>query len=160
MFTCSADEIICWIYNKLPRSKVYIRLILNTVLLPGWSTAVFFCDSCSWVKHPLGYPAYFEYLNPFPQWIRLYESHNMTVWIWNPSFLTEDNWGTRMQLLYANTHWCSKRKNNALSLEVKTFERNVLNYIFFTFFLNIIFFSCSTTLQKLQRYLHVSQKSK
>ncbi len=29
--------------EKLPCSKVYIHLILNTVLLPEWSTAVFFC---------------------------------------------------------------------------------------------------------------------
>ncbi len=36
---------------KWPRSKVYICLILNTVLLPKWSTAVFlFSDSCSWVQ--------------------------------------------------------------------------------------------------------------
>ncbi len=41
----------------------------------------------------------------------------MTVWFWDPSFTTEENWGTHLQLLKrgTNTPWCSRRKNNALN---------------------------------------------
>ncbi len=52
MFTNSPQEKMIVEFNKKwPRSKVYIPLILNTVFLPEWSTAVFFLfsDSCSWV---------------------------------------------------------------------------------------------------------------
>lgn len=51
MFTYSPqDKIITQILHKWTSSKVHIRLILNTMLLPGWSTTVFmFCDSFSWV---------------------------------------------------------------------------------------------------------------
>ncbi len=111
MFTCSPQEKIIVDFIKLHHSKVYIRLILNTVLLPEWSTAVFFVlfsDSCSWVscfswtvklravlrKNPLA-PTnslvfqYFVFLNPFQQWL----------WFWDPVFHTEDNWETHLQLL-------------------------------------------------------------
>ncbi len=42
-FTCSPQENIIVEFIKMTRSKVYTRLILNTVLLPDWATAVFLC---------------------------------------------------------------------------------------------------------------------
>jgi len=43
-FTCSPQENIIVEFIKMTRSKVYMRkLILNTVLLPDWATAVFLC---------------------------------------------------------------------------------------------------------------------
>ncbi len=39
-----------------------------------------------------------------------------TVWFWDPSFHTEDDWGTQTQLLKkgSNVHWCSRRTHDAL----------------------------------------------
>ncbi len=86
-----------------------MRLILNTVLFPEWSTAVFFClvivvheslvcpeqlnrllffRKILQVPQILWYSSIFVYLNP-----------TMTVWSRDLSFHTEDNWGTHMQLL-------------------------------------------------------------
>ena len=80
------------------------------VWLPGWSTTVcLFCDGCSRVsclfwavklssvlqKNPPA-PAdssvfkHFCIFEPFPA---------VTVWFWDSSFHTEDNWGTQTQLL-------------------------------------------------------------
>ncbi len=92
--------------------KVYIHLILNTVFLPEWSTAVFlFClvkvDHETLVcpeqliclllfrKNTSGHTnslvfQHFCVFEPFP---------TMTVWFWDPTFHTEDNWGTYMQPL-------------------------------------------------------------
>ncbi len=73
------------------------------------SCVFLFSDSCSWVpclswtgklaavlqKNPSG-PTnslvfqHFCVFEPFP---------TMTVWFWDPSFHTEDNWGTHLQLL-------------------------------------------------------------
>ncbi len=41
----------------------------------------------------------------------------MTVWFWDRSLPTEENWGTHLQLLKkgSNAHWCSRRKNNAFN---------------------------------------------
>ncbi len=110
MFTCSPQEKIIIEFIKWARSKVYTHLILNPVLFPEWSTAVcVFSDSCSWVpclswtvklsavlqKNPSGLTnslvfQHFCVFEPFP---------TMTVWFWDPSFHTDDNWGTHMQLL-------------------------------------------------------------
>ncbi len=79
------------------------------MLFPEWSTAVLFSDSCSWVpclswtiklsavlqknhSAPTNYLVFqhFCVFEPFP---------TMTVWFWDPSFHSEDNWGTHMQVL-------------------------------------------------------------
>ncbi len=51
MFTCSPQEQIIVEFIKMtPFKNVYMHLIINTVLLPEWSTTVFLLsDSCSWV---------------------------------------------------------------------------------------------------------------
>ncbi len=44
MFTCSPQEQIIVEFIKMtPFKNVYMHLIINTVLLPEWSTTVFFC---------------------------------------------------------------------------------------------------------------------
>ncbi len=130
MFTHSLQEKIVEFIKHTP--KVYIRLILNTVLLPEWSTAVFFLfsDSCSWVpclswtvkpsavlqKNYSG-PTnslvfqHFCVFEPFP---------TMTVWFWDPSFLKKKKKRVQLKDSFttftedANAHWFSRRKNHAL----------------------------------------------
>ncbi len=55
----------------------------------------------------LQFSSIFFIFEPFPA---------VTVWFWDPSFHTEDNWGTQTQLFKkgSNIHWCSRRKHDAL----------------------------------------------
>ncbi len=55
----------------------------------------------------LQFSSIFCIFEPFPA---------VTVWFWDPSFDTEDNWGTQTQLLTkgSNVHWCSLRKYDVL----------------------------------------------
>ncbi len=128
MFTCSPQEkIICWIYKKWPRSKVYIRLILNTVLLPELYTAVFFClvvvvyeflvcpeqlyfllffRKILQLPQILWFSRLFVYLNLFQQWLYDFEIHFLHRGQLRDSFvtITEDS----------NAHWCSRSKKHVL----------------------------------------------
>ncbi len=99
MCTCSPQEKIIVDFIKLHHSKVYIRLILNTVLLPEWSTAVFFClvivvheslvcpeqlnfllffRKILQVLQILWFSSIFVFLNPFQQWLYGFEIHLFT----------------------------------------------------------------------------------
>ncbi len=99
MFTCSPQEKIIVELIKMTRSKVYIHLILNTVLLAEWSTDVFYCSVivvheslvCSeqlncllffrkilQVPHILWFSSISVYLNPFQQWLYDFEIHLFT----------------------------------------------------------------------------------
>ncbi len=83
----------------MTRSKVYMRLILNTVLLPEWSTAVFFClvmvvyeslvcpeqlnfllffEKILQLPQIIWFSSIFVYLNPFQQWLYDFEIHLFT----------------------------------------------------------------------------------
>ncbi len=99
MFTCSPQDRIIFELIKMAPLKVYLHLILNTVLLPEWSTAVLFClvivvheslvcpeqlNCLLFIqKNPSG-PTnylvfqYFVYLNPFQQWLDDFEIHLFT----------------------------------------------------------------------------------
>ncbi len=68
-----------------------------------------FSDSCSWVpclSWTVKLPAFLQ-KNPsgptnslvFQHFCEFEPFPTVTVWFWDPSFHTEDNWGTRMQLL-------------------------------------------------------------
>ncbi len=143
MFTCSPQEKIIVEFIKMTRSKVCIPLIPNTVLLAEWSSAVFlFSDRCSWVpcvswtvklsavlqKNPSS-PTnslvfqHFCVFEPFP---------TMTVWFLDPSFHTEDNWGTHLHLLQKiqTLTDAPEEKPCIKSRGVKTFEQNEDVYIF------------------------------
>ncbi len=84
-----------------------------------------FSDSCSWVlclswtvklsavlqKNPSGptnsvFFSIFCVFEPFS---------TMTVWFWDPSSHTEDNWRTHTATITegANAHWCFRKKNDA-----------------------------------------------
>ncbi len=56
----------------------------------------------------------------------------MTVWFWDPSFHTEDNWGTHLQLLQKiqTLTDAPEGKTCIKSQGVKTFEQNEDVYIF------------------------------
>ncbi len=105
-------NIVAFIKNY-PNSKVYIHLFLNTVLLPEWPSAVLciytfilFSDSYSWVPC-LSWTACCSSQNPLGPKNYLVFQHfcvfkffsTMSVWFWGPSFNTEDNCWTHMQLL-------------------------------------------------------------
>ncbi len=74
--------------------------------LPGWSTTVvLFCDGCSWVPC-LFWALFFRKVLQLLQILQFYSIFcifepfpAVTVWFWDPSFHTEDNWGTQTQLL-------------------------------------------------------------
>ncbi len=91
--------------------KVYIRLILNTVLLPEWSTAVFFCLVIvvheSLVPWTVKLPAVLQKNLTGPTHSVVFQ-HFLCIWtlsnndfpaMTDSSFHTEDNWGTHMHLL-------------------------------------------------------------
>ncbi len=98
-----------------------MRFILNTVLLPEWSTAVFlFSDSSSWVPclswtvklsavlqknhsaptHTLVFQ-HFCVFEPFP---------TMTVWFWDPSFHTRTTEGLICNYYRRLKHSCIKSR--------------------------------------------------
>ncbi len=104
---CSPQEKIIFEFIKMTPFKSLHTL--NTVLLPEWSTAVFFClvivvheslvypeqlnfllffrKSFSFHKW-FGFPAFFVYLNPFQHWLYDFEIHLFTArttegLIWN-----------------------------------------------------------------------------
>ncbi len=100
MFTYSPQEKIIVEFVKMTRSKVYIPLIVNTVLLPEWSTAVCFCLvivvheslvcpeklNCllffrKILQDPqiLWFSSILVYLNPFQQWLFDFEIHLFTL---------------------------------------------------------------------------------
>ncbi len=56
----------------------------------------------------------------------------MTVWFWDPSFYTEDNWGTHLQLLQKiqTLTDAPEGKTSIKSRGVNTFEQNEDVYIF------------------------------
>ncbi len=81
------------------------------MLLPEWSTAVLFCLVIV-VHESLVYPEQLNFLLFFRKILQLpqiiwfssifcvFEPFpTLTVWFWDPSFHSEDNWGTHMQLL-------------------------------------------------------------
>ncbi len=55
------------------------------------------------VPQIIWFSSIFVYLYPFKQWL----------WFWDPSFHTEDNWGTTITE-GSKAHWCSRRKTHAL----------------------------------------------
>ncbi len=59
----------------------------------------------------------------------------MTVWFWDPSFHTEDNWGTHVQLLQKVQTLTDAPEGKTMHQEpgVKTFEQNGDVYIFLSF---------------------------
>ncbi len=95
---------------KIPPFKSLGTLgYLYCAWLPGWSTTVFFVmvvheslvcsEQLNWalffrkifhVLQILQFSSIFCIFEPFP---------TVTVWFWDPSFHTEDNWGTQTQLL-------------------------------------------------------------
>ncbi len=99
----------------------------KTQWLPGWSTTVscfvmvvheslvcseqlngaLFFRKILHVLQILQFSSIFCIFEPFPA---------VTVWFWDPSYHTEDNWGTQTQLFkrVSNIHWCSRRKYDAL----------------------------------------------
>ncbi len=107
-------------------------LILNTVLLSEWSTAVFclvivvheslVCPEQLNCHKLFGFQ-HFVYLNPF----------QMTVWFWDPSFHTEDDWGTFM-------HYYRRFKHSPMLQKEKPSLRAGRENFWTEFCLNIIFF--------------------
>ncbi len=101
---------------------------------------LFFCDGCSWVSclfwtvnlstvrkilhvlQILQFSSIFCIFEPFPA---------VTVWFWDPSFHTEDNWETQTQLLKRFKHSLTLQKDAHIFC---CFRRAVLNeniYIYF-----------------------------
>ncbi len=126
--------------------------MLYTVLFSEWSTAVcVFSDRCSWVsclfwtvqlsavlqKNPSAHTnslvlQHFCVFEPFP---------TMTVWFWDASFHTEDDWGTHYNYYrrFKHSPMLQKKKPCIKSRAWKLLNR-MKRCIFFLFYLNIYFF--------------------
>ncbi len=158
MFPCSPqEEIIVELIKNDPVQK------FTYMLLAEWSTAVFVCLVIV-VHESLVCP---ELLNillffrkilqvhilGFPAFLFIWTLSNNGCMILRSIFshrgqprdlfttITEDS----------NTHWCSRRRNHALRAEAWKLLNRMKMCMFFLFCLNIIFFSFSTALQKLQK---------
>ncbi len=79
----------------------------------------------------------------FPAFLHIWTLPAVTVWFWDPSFHTEDNWGTQTQLLKRFKHSLMLQKNTRCikSWLLKTFEQDedfqlflLLKYIFFSIY--------------------------
>ncbi len=153
---------------KWPCSKVYIHLILNTVLLPEWSTARFyFCCFCFVivVHESLVCPEQLNCLLFFRKILQLPQILWFSSIIWtlsnNDCMIVRSivsHWG-QLRDSYAaitegsNALWCSRRKIHALRAGAwKPLNRMKMS-TFFLFCLNVIFFSFSAALQRLQKIL-------
>ncbi len=166
MFTCSPQEKIIVEFIKMTRSKVYTPLILNTVLLSEWSSAVLFCLVI--VVHEslvcpeqlncllffrkilqltliLWFFSIFVYLNPFQQWLYDFEMHLFTP-------RTTEGLIRNYYRRFKHSLMLQKEKPCIKSRGVKTFEQNEDVYIFLASPKYNIF-SFSTALQKLQKII-------
>ncbi len=153
MFTCSPQEQIIVEFIKMtPFKNVYMHLIINTVLLPEWSTTVFFClvivaheslvcheqvncllFRCLFqVPQNLCFSSIFCVFEPFPT-MTDFEIH---------FFTPRTSEGLRFATITedSNAPWCSRRKNHALRARAWKLLNRMKVCIFFLFCLNIIFF--------------------
>ncbi len=137
----------------MTRSKVYTPLILNTVLSPEWSSAVFVCLVIV-VRESLVCPEQLNCLLFFRKILQLTQIlclFSIFVYLnsfqqWDQYFHTEDNWGTHMKLL---------KKIQKLQKDkpcIKAGGWKLLN-IFFLIILPKYHILFSTALQKLQNIL-------
>ncbi len=152
MFTCSLQEKIIVEFITWPRSKVFTPLILNTVLLSEWSSAVFISSVID-VHESLVCPEQFNCLLFFRKTLQLTNNlvfqhfcvfepfPTMTVWFWDASFHTEDDWGTHYNYYRRLKHspMLQKKKTCIKSQAWKLLNRMKM-CIFFLFYLNIFFF--------------------
>ncbi len=136
----------------MTRSKVFIPLILNTVLLSEWSTAVcVFSDSCSWVsclswtvKLSCSSEKSFRSHKSFgfPAFLCIWTLSSSDCMILRSIF---SHWGWLRDSYAAitegsNTHWCSRRKKHALRAGAWKLLNRMKMCTCFLFCLNIIFF--------------------
>ncbi len=141
MFTCSPQEKIIAEFIKI---KVYICLILNTVLLAEWSTAVFVClvivvheslvcpeqlncllffRKILQLPQILWFSSIFMYLNPFQQWLYDFEIHVFTL-------RTTEGLICNYYRRFKHSRMLQKEKPCIKSRGVNTFKQNEDVYIF------------------------------
>ncbi len=113
-----------------------------------------FSDGCSWVPCLFRTVKLSTVLQNNPPWPRNLQFSSIfcifepfpavTVWFWDPSSHTEDDWGTQTTIKKrSNIHRCSRKKPDAL--------RDGRMSKFFLFCRNIIFFPFITALWKQQK---------
>ncbi len=158
MFTCSPQEKIIFELIKMTLFKVYIHMIVNTVLLPEWSTAVnvfFFCDSCSWVPCLYSKTAccssekYFRSFFGFQAFLCIWTLSNNDCMILRSFFTLRTTEG-----LICNY---STRFKRSRMLQKK---KRCIKSFFLIFPKYHIFSSFSTAFRSYRRHLNVSQKTK
>ncbi len=122
-----------------------------------------FCYGCSWVPCLFWIVQMSTFLHknpPGPADSSVFQHllHNelfpaVTVWFSDPSFHTEDNWGTRAKLKGSNIHWCSRRKHDALRAGGWKLLNRIKMSTFFLFVEKKIFYPFITALWKQQKIL-------
>ncbi len=169
MFVYSPQEEIIVEFIKMAPFKIYICLILNTVLLAEWSTAVFISlvivvhEVLVWQLNCLLFfrkilqltlilwiSSIVVYLNPFQQWLYDIEIHLFTPR--TEGLIRSYYRRFKHSPMLQKEKPCIKSRGWTLWTE---------RCIFFLFCQNVIFFSFSTALQKLQKIdiVHVFQKT-
>ncbi len=161
-----------WNYSNNPLQKFGNPWFLYCVWLPGWSrTVLLFSVGCSWVpclfwtvelstvlqtNPPRSVDsAVFQHLcifEPFPA---------VTVWFWDPSFHTEDNWWTQTQLLKKVQTFTDAPEEHTMHKRwlLKTFEQDE-DFQLISFVEIYIFFHLLLPFGSNRRYLHVFPEDK
>ncbi len=170
MFAYSPQEEIIVEFIKMAPFKIYICLILNTVLLSEWSTAVFISlvivvhEVLVWQLNCLLFfrktlqltlviwiSSIVVYLNPFQQWLYDFEMHLFTP------RTTEE----LIRSYYRRFKHSPMLQKEKPCIKSRGWTLWTERCIFFLFCQNVIFFSFSTALQKLQKIdiVHVFKKT-
>ncbi len=157
MFTYSPQEKIKMTLFKSLHTLNSLYCVVTWMI---HSCVFLFSDSCSWVplswtvklpavlwknpSVPTNYLVFQHFcaFEPFP---------TMTLWFWDPSFHTEDNWRTHLQLLQKIQTLTDAPEEEKKCIKSQGFRMKMC--IFSMFCLNIIFFSFSNALQKLLKIL-------
>ncbi len=67
-----------------------VIVVHESLVCPEQLNCLLFFRKILQLTQIIWFSSIFVYFNPFQQ---------LTVWLWDPSFHTEDNWGTHFQLL-------------------------------------------------------------
>ncbi len=132
-----------WGYLDDPRLCLFCDVVHESLVCSEQLNWALFIRKILQVLQNLQFSSIFCIFEPFPA---------VTVWFWDPSFHTEDDWGTQTQLLKRFKHSLMLQKDtrSIKSRGVKTFEQDEDVHIFLIL-LKYLFFPCSTALQKQQK---------
>ncbi len=121
----------------------FLMFIHESLVCPEQLNCLLFFRKILHVLHILRFSSIFCIFEPFLA---------MSVWFWDPSFHTEGNWGTQIQLLKKVQTFTDAPEGNVM--------HSFKSLTFFSYFVEIYIFShLVMPFGSNRRYLHVSQKT-